>query len=135
SAADDALAEELGVHGLEAFVDRWQALPLFASQSRLPEEVLRIQRQLRLGHDPEALSRVLRATSPGRMPDYGPALGELPIPVHLIAGDLDTAYRERARAVAGRLARGRLTVLADCGHNPLLEAPEALACALEEAPP
>ena len=35
--SDDALADEIEQNGIEAFVDRWQAIPLFASQSRLSD--------------------------------------------------------------------------------------------------
>ena len=39
-AADEALADRIEREGIEAFVDHWMALPLFASQKRLGEEAL-----------------------------------------------------------------------------------------------
>lgn len=126
AARDEALADDLLKHGLEAFVDRWQALPLFASQGRLPAAVREEQRRRRLEQDPEGLAWALRALSPGLMPDYGPRLGELPMPVRLVAGALDAKYRKSMQGMAEAVGSGP-TIVEDCGHNPLLEAPEALA--------
>ncbi len=46
--ADEALAESLEVDGLESFVTRWMALPLFASQARLGADFLARAREARL---------------------------------------------------------------------------------------
>ena len=132
AARDDALAEDLlgPAGGLEGFVDRWQALPLFASQAELPGVVLDRQRQRRLAQDPAGLAWALSCLSPGRMPDYGPRLPELRPPIRLLAGGLDTKYVASMGRMAEALGVPAPTVLPDCGHNPLLEAPTGLAAFL-----
>jgi len=45
---DEALAAEIELHGIEAFVDRWEALPLFAGVRRLAPELVRSVRAARL---------------------------------------------------------------------------------------
>lgn len=127
AARDDDLADDLLRHGLEAFVDRWQALPLFATQTRLPLAIRDQMRQLRLAQDAAGLAHALRVLSPGRMPDYQPSLPAVDLPVRLVAGELDRKYCELLAEMAAALPRARLSVLAGCGHNPLAEAPEALA--------
>ncbi|MEM6796036.1 MAG: alpha/beta fold hydrolase [Acidobacteriota bacterium] len=136
AAADDALARGLLERGLEPFLDSWQALPLFASQRRLPKAVLEAQSALRLGHSPAGLAWALRTLSPGRMPDYRPRLQGLKPPVDLVVGELDAPYLAIAREMqAGGLPRtARLRVVPGCGHNVPLEAPAALAPLLAAAP-
>lgn len=123
--ADDALARELVTHGLTAFVSRWEALPLFASQSSLPEDLRALHRAHRLNHHPEAVAWALSTLSPGRMPPRHDALRSLAIPVHLVTGERDAAYTALARA-SGR----DHTVIPDAGHDVVLEAPAAVARAL-----
>ncbi len=57
--------------GMEAFVDRWQRLPLFATQARLPAEARAALRRQRLANDPVGLANTLRghrARRPGAPP-------------------------------------------------------------------
>jgi 2-succinyl-6-hydroxy-2,4-cyclohexadiene-1-carboxylate synthase len=65
------------------------------------------------------------------MPDYGPRVATLGMPVHLVVGAEDAKFRALAEAMLPRLRQGRLTVLPACGHNAPLEAPAAVAAALE----
>lgn len=137
--SDDELAGELLRHGLEAFVDRWQDLPLFASQRCLDADVLERQRSLRLGHDPGGLAWALRALSPGRMPDYRPRLASVDRPVVLMVGELDERFRKIVRESNALFQKkesrpGRATVeveiVSGAGHNIPLEDPAAVAQAL-----
>ncbi len=123
--ADDRLARELVTHGLSAFVSRWEALPLFATQASLPDDLRALHRAHRLNHQPEAVAWALSTLSPGRMPPRHDALRSLPMPVHLVTGALDLAYTELARA-SGR----DHTVVPGAGHDVVLEAPAAVASAL-----
>ena len=51
--SDDDLADDLLEQGLEWFIDRWMASPLFASQVRLGTDALAAARAQRLENDPE----------------------------------------------------------------------------------
>ena len=59
AASDEALARRLESRGVEDFVDRWQELPLFATQRRLPAAFRERQRTLRLRHRPAGLALAL----------------------------------------------------------------------------
>ena len=112
--------------GIGAFVDRWEKLPLFATQTTLPPHLLEEQRATRLGHDPESLARSLHALGLAAMPDFRPALDGVDRPVRLVAGGKDDKFLAIARSMVPRLKRGRLAVVSGAGHNVLLERPETL---------
>jgi 2-succinyl-6-hydroxy-2,4-cyclohexadiene-1-carboxylate synthase len=116
--------------GLSAFVERWRAEPLFASQSRL-DEATRVQEQARrLGHTETGLAHSLRVTGLGEMPSYWSRLGEIRLPVTLLAGALDARFCGTARAVVGKLPSGHFCEIPEAGHNLLLERPDAVASAI-----
>src|SRR5947209_7676452 len=58
--SDEALANSIEQQGLEAFVERWSELPLFASQAYLPEAVRAELRAQRLRNNPRGLANCLR---------------------------------------------------------------------------
>ncbi len=126
AARDAGWGNLLRSEGIEAFVDRWEGLPLFATQASLPPDLLEEQRATRLGHDPEGLARSMLALGLAAMPDYRPALGGIDIPIRLVAGEKDDKFLAIARSMLSRLKRGRLTVVSGAGHNVLLERPESL---------
>ena len=134
-AADEKLSRMLEQEGIERFVDYWQDLPLFRSQHSLPPETLRAQRATRLGHSAAGLARALRALGLGGMPDYGPSLAKIEQPVHLMAGADDAKFRRLAESTARALPRATLEIVPAAGHNLILEAPDAVASAIERGLP
>jgi 2-succinyl-6-hydroxy-2,4-cyclohexadiene-1-carboxylate synthase len=136
AAADDALATQLERDGILPFVDHWEALPMWATQRALSAGRLAAQRAQRLNHDPERLARALRTLSLGRMPSWMATLPDLDLPVTVVVGSADTAFRERAKVISARLPVAKLAVLGDAarpiGHNVPLEAPDELARVLLE---
>jgi pimeloyl-ACP methyl ester carboxylesterase len=55
-------------------------------------------------------------------------LDRIEVPVLVVGGELDQgAFPEGARTLAGRLPAAGVRILADCGHFPMIEQPEALA--------
>lgn len=130
AAEDDALARTLVEGGLPAFVARWEAQPLFASQSALPPERRDVHRARRLAHEPTRLSRALRTLSLGRMPRYAPrARGHV---TTVVVGEHDAKFRGLAGPLAQALG-ARVEVIAGAGHDVPLERPEALASILRGA--
>lgn len=123
--------------GLPAFLERWEGLPLFASQAALSPSVREQQRRIRASHEPRGLAHALRVLGTGSMPSYFAKLRELTMPVLLVVGEKDTKFRALAERALAALPHGQLAVLEGSGHNPLLEAPEALSAALDAflAPP
>jgi 2-succinyl-6-hydroxy-2,4-cyclohexadiene-1-carboxylate synthase len=127
---DARWAAVLRDQGLAAFIDRWQAQPLFASQGKLLGEQLATQRALRMSHDPEGLARSLERFGLGEMPCYWPALPSLPTPTTLAAGQRDAMFIKLAEQAARELPHGRLLMAPDAGHNLPLERPELVARAI-----
>lgn len=123
--ADEALARRLEEDGIEPFVDAWMALPLFATQRRLPEATLRAARERRLGNDPAALAACLRGLGTGSQPTFWDRLDQVRAPTLLLAGEQDRKFT----AIAGRMAEGipdaTLSHVPDAGHTVHLEAPGA----------
>jgi len=129
---DEGWARLLDEEGLDSFVAAWESLPLFASQDRLPHDVQARQHRIRRAHDPARLARSLRSLGLARMPDYRPRLPELDLPVRLVVGERDAKFREIAAGMAERLPRATVTVVADAGHNVVLEHPSEIAGLLRE---
>jgi len=125
-AADERWCELLLSRGGLAFVDAWQAQPLWASQARLARETLEQKRRERLSHDPAGLVRSLRVTGLSQMPNYRDALARLRIPVSLIAGRLDAKFRDLAQQMAKTAPHAELTIVDGAGHDLLLERPELI---------
>jgi 2-succinyl-6-hydroxy-2,4-cyclohexadiene-1-carboxylate synthase len=123
--ADDALASELERGELEPFVDAWMRQPLFATQARLPHEILAAQREGRLRNDPRALAACLRGLGTGTQPSFWKELHSLDVPALLVVGALDEKFRGIAARMLEVLSHARVAVVEDAGHAVNLEAPTA----------
>jgi 2-succinyl-6-hydroxy-2,4-cyclohexadiene-1-carboxylate synthase len=117
--------------GLATFVDAWEKLPLFTSQGRVDPQRLEDQRAIRMTHDAEQLARSLEQMGLAQMPDYRAALRRWGKPLRIITGADDPKFCALGREIAALDTRFQLLALADCGHNPLLEAPASCAAALQ----
>ena len=100
---DEALAAEIEGSTIEAFARRWEAQPLFATQSAAVREMLRADR---LRNTPQGLAAALRGIGTGAMAPLWDRLGELAMPVTLAAGEQDAKF-SRAGEAHGRAAAGR----------------------------
>jgi 2-succinyl-6-hydroxy-2,4-cyclohexadiene-1-carboxylate synthase len=125
AALDDERALALEALGLESFVDRWMAMPLFASQERLGRDVRERERRRRLAHDPSALAACLRGASVARQPSYWDRLTPLGTRLLVLTGGLDARFEEIGDAMAERCPGARRCSVPDAGHAVHLEAPEA----------
>ena len=121
--ADERLAKEIERDGVDAFLERWLAQPLFAS---LPRE--RAGTEERRAHNTvETLTHQLRILGQGVQPSNWDRLGELRMPVLLIAGARDTKYVDLAHRMADAIPGARVEVIPGAGHACHLEQPEAVA--------
>ena len=121
--SDSLLASEILKEGVEAFADRWEALPLIASQGRIASpwgERMRARRRANLA---QGLAGSLRGMGSGRMPSLWGRLTELAVPTLLITGEGDTRFTDVARDMVGLIPKASLTVLRDAGHCAHLERP------------
>jgi 2-succinyl-6-hydroxy-2,4-cyclohexadiene-1-carboxylate synthase len=120
--ADERLAQEIEQEGVDAFLERWLAQPLFAT---LPRERAGIEARRRT--TAHALTQQLRALGQGVQPSNWERLGELRMPVLLIVGGLDHKYVDIAHRMAERIADARVEVIPGAGHACHLEQPERVA--------
>lgn len=121
--SDDDLAELAERDGLAAFVDRWEGVPLFASQASLPPETRARLREQRLAGSAPGLAGSLRGMGAGQTPCLVDRLSELACPTLLLVGARDTRYVALGRAMAAAIPRARLMEVADAGHTIHLEQP------------
>ncbi len=127
-AADEELAGWMEDRFMTEVADRWGAQPLFAQQS---PEVAAAARADRLRNEPEHLAAALRGIGTGAMAPLWDRLGELEMEAVVLAGELDEKFVALGRRLADRLPRGRLEIVPGAGHALTLEAPAAVAAAIE----
>jgi 2-succinyl-6-hydroxy-2,4-cyclohexadiene-1-carboxylate synthase len=127
--SDESLAEWMERRSIEEIVERWEANPVFATQS---SELRARQRPGRLSHEPDRLAQLLRSAGQGASPPVWTRLGELRCPVLLTAGDHDRRYATAARRMAERIPDARVRLVPDAGHAPQLEAPDTFTAVLRE---
>lgn len=121
--SDLALAASIERDGIEAFVERWENLPLFATQRNLPVEQRAALRAQRLNNRPLGLANSLRGVGTGVQPALHHRLPELAIPVLLLAGELDAKFVAIAQQMAQSLPLARLSIVPAAGHTIHLEQP------------
>ena len=121
---DEALAASIERDGVPAFIDHWEKLPLFASQSTLPPEAREALRRQRLSNRASGLAQSLRSVGTGVQPSLYARLPALHIPVLLIAGELDMKFTAIARSMAQALPQSQLRIVPGAGHTVHLERPE-----------
>lgn len=125
--SDTQLASFLRTRGVDAFVERWEALPLFEGLRNLPAPQAESLRERRLTCTVEGLAGALACLGTGEQPDFWPALHRQRVPTLLLTGEKDTKFTELARKMASELPVVWRHAFAGCGHAPHLEAPEAYA--------
>ncbi len=119
---DVRLASDLERDGVDAFFTRWFAQPLFSTL--IPGTPGRDERI----RDVATLAHQLRALGQGSQPDLWDRVGELAMPVTLVAGARDGKYVAIARRLAAAIGRNAEVVLvADAGHAVHLERPVDVA--------
>ena len=128
--ADEALAEGILRGGMEAFVDHWMGLPLFATQGKLPPSIRSLTRERKLRNDPEALAACLRGIGTGTQPSFWDALQDITLPTLLLAGEEDKKFTQVASAMAEAIPRAALRLMPKAGHAIHLENPFAWLAAV-----
>lgn len=129
-AADGALADEIEAASLETFARRWAQTPVLAG---LPDAVAAEVHADRTRSTPEGLAAALRGLGTGTLPSLWEQLGEIAVPVSLIAGERDAKFRGIAERMATGLPDARVSVAPGAGHAVHLEAPGFVAAAIAAA--
>jgi 2-succinyl-6-hydroxy-2,4-cyclohexadiene-1-carboxylate synthase len=126
SERDRRLADEIEEGTIERFVDGWRAQAMFAED---PAEVDAFARTDQLRNRPDGIAASLRGVGTGEMQPLWGRLGELTMPVAILAGERDTKFHAPARRMAGLLS-GALLAIVVGGHVLPLENPQAVAAAI-----
>jgi len=123
-AADEARAQELERDGLELFLDRWLDQRLFET---LPRENAMLEERRR-GNNVPRVAHQLRALGQGAQEPLWGRLGELSVPVLLLAGGYDRAYSDTAQQMATTIgSRATVEIVPRAGHAVHLEQPDEVA--------
>lgn len=130
--ADEQLARRMEMEGMEAFMEHWLNLPLFAGLKRLPSQTQTAILNLRLQNSVPGLAASLRGMGTGAMAPVWDKLPEITQPVLLMAGAEDEKYVALARKMEQALSNSKLSVVAGAGHALPLEAPDEVARALAD---
>jgi 2-succinyl-6-hydroxy-2,4-cyclohexadiene-1-carboxylate synthase len=127
SATEAALADRIEGNGIEAFADLWGALPLWEGQ---PPEVAAAADAMRRAQSPGGLAAALRGLGLGAMEPLWDRLGELAMPVALVAGERDEKFIALAEQMADAIPDATVHVVPGTGHAAQLEAPQVVAALL-----
>jgi 2-succinyl-6-hydroxy-2,4-cyclohexadiene-1-carboxylate synthase len=120
--ADEALADRLELIGTDAFLDEWLAQPLFAG---LPDG----GRGAR-SRDASGMAWSLRLAGTGTQEPLWDRLGEVAVPVLVVAGERDAKFRALGERLAAGLPDAELAIVPGAGHAAHLERPEAFLAIL-----
>lgn len=124
-----AWAHDLREGGVEAFMDWWETLPLFATQQTLSHEARARVRADRVAHTAEELAQSLKSCGQHRQAAEREALAALAclaqagVPVRYIAGELDAKYAACAQRLTAAVPQANATLIPQAGHNTHLEQP------------
>ncbi len=133
--SDEILAERIEQEGIAAFVDYWEALPLWHSQNQtLSEEARAKLRGERLRQSPQGLAHSLRGMGTGVQPSLWPELPQIRLPVQLIAGEWDRKFVEINQEMLRLLPDARLEIVPQAGHAVHLENPAAFKQVIQDFP-
>ncbi|MGH2880402.1 MAG: alpha/beta fold hydrolase [Solirubrobacteraceae bacterium] len=126
---DRELAEQIEAESIERFAERWSAQSMFAAD---PEPVAELARAEYLRNDPRQLAAVLRGLGTGEMASLWDRLGELLMPVVVLAGDRDSKFQEIAWRMIELLPDARLKLVKG-GHRLPIESPTAVVAAIRQS--
>ncbi len=129
--ADERLAERIENLSIEQFACEWAQTPILSDVSA---EVAAAAQTDRLRSTPSGLAAALRGLGTGALPSTWERLGELRMPVTLIAGERDTKFIELAEEMARQIPVATVIVVAGAGHAVHLEQPDAVVQALIAVP-
>ena len=125
--ADEVLAAELARGDLASFVGRWLRSPMFAGLERRGPAWREADAARRLENTPKGLAAALVGLGQGAQPYLGGRLGELGMPVLVVAGERDEKYVSIANAMMRSLPEATLRILRDAGHAAIGEQPQVVA--------
>jgi len=124
---DEALAQRIETDGLEAFVNYWSSLPMFAGLERRGPSFVAQVRAERMNNRAAGLAESLRGMGAGAMRPVWNEMERVRCPCTFVAGQLDHGYVASARRLAASVTDARVVVVQRAGHTVHQERPDAFA--------
>lgn len=131
--SDEELANKIEQNGIESFVNKWENIPLFATQKRLPLDVQQAVREERLSQSEIGLANSLRGMGTGAQKSLWTHIEDLDIPVTLITGELDEKFCKIAVEMKALLPNAQQVIVKNVGHAIHVENPEQFATIVKDA--
>lgn len=131
--SDEGLANQIQTNGIEAFVNKWENIPLFATQKKLPPNVQQVIREERLSQSVTGLANSLRGMGTGAQSSLWSSLGDLTMPVSLITGEQDKKFCKIAEEMQALIHNSRHDIVNNVGHAIHVENPEQFATIVKDA--
>lgn len=122
TAEDEERAARLDQIGIEAFVDEWLAMPMFAG---VPFDAA--DRTHRVRNPAAGLAASLRASGTGAQQPLWDRLGTIAVPVLVLAGERDAKFVDVGRRIAAAIPGADFDVIPGAGHATFGEQPQATA--------
>ncbi len=122
---DDTLADHIVDVGVDAFLDEWLALPLFAGL-----QLDDAQRDDRRANTADGLASSLRLAGTGAQASLWSRLPDINMPVLAMWGELDHKFAAIGRQMAASVPHGTSVEIRGAGHAAHLQEPELVAAAL-----
>lgn len=129
---DALLAKRICNEGLRQFVDFWEGIPLFQTQTKLPVEVQQRIREQRLTNSELGLSNSLIGMGTGAQTSNWEALSELTCETLLITGSLDKKFCQIASEMCELVKNSKWIVVDGCGHAIHVEQEEKFGTIVRE---
>jgi 2-succinyl-6-hydroxy-2,4-cyclohexadiene-1-carboxylate synthase len=117
-AADEALADRIEAIGVASFLDEWLAQPLFAGLDDAAQG-----RGARLENTAAGLASSLRLAGTGTQAPLWDRLGDLEIPVLVVAGVQDPKFVALAHRLRAAIPDADMAIVEGAGHTVHLEQP------------
>lgn len=130
--ADAQRAQQIMRSGLESFVEHWENLPLFASQTQRPLVDQQRMRQQRLAHQSANMAASLIGFGTGTMPNLWPQLSALQVTTLLVTGSLDTKFTNLAKQMGAQSPKAHQVIVTGSGHNIHFEHPQTFTQVIEQ---
>ena len=119
---DRERADRIEAIGVESFLDEWLAAPMFANLPPSEHDLEHRRRNTATG-----LAHSLRWCGTGNQPPMWQFLDQIPIPILVIAGALDTMFAEIGRRMTDALPSATFVPIAGAGHAAHTERPDETA--------
>lgn len=128
--SDAALAGRILSSDMREFLAGWDAQPLLAGRSAMPEPWKTRSFESRAKNTPEGLAASLAGVGTGALPSLWEQLRDLEIPVLLITGANDEKFTALARRMAEKIPGAEHAVIPDAGHAAHLERADNVAAVI-----